>query len=345
MGRRWQWIITPTADIALAISWLPFAILAHVVDNNPASLRLLLAMVMFVSFSHQPLTFPLVYASRWRRQSHRRIFAWYPAVAVVVILVATRVSMTMVAVIGAVWNLEHILMQRYGLVRMYGRKAGDGQGLLERWMLVAGFLVTLLWTDSSGALRSVLDRLASGSVDAQAARILTRMTPEATAGLVVASAATAILVATWLSGEIRLGRRANRTKWLYLLSTAGLFATAFVDPIAAVVGFIASHSIEYFAIVGRSVVSEQGQVGRLASWARAPHGVAAFFAVYGVLAVATFLILYEVASPEVLLVGSLTVGAIHFLYDALIWKLRKPQVAASLSVVPAPGALTGAASH
>ena len=28
-------------------------------------------------------------------------------------------------------------MQRYGIVRIYGRKANDDQGALERWLLVA----------------------------------------------------------------------------------------------------------------------------------------------------------------------------------------------------------------
>lgn len=334
MGLRGQWITSPAADAALALSWIPFALAAHAVDGRAADLRWLLAAVMFVSFAHQPLTFPLVYASPWRRASHLRLFTWFPVIAAGTILVATRVSMTAVAVVGGLWNLEHILMQRYGLVRMYGRKAADDQGSVERWLLVTWFLVPLLWIAATGRLQRILDRLSSTSVDSQAARILARMSPEATAALVVAGGAALVLTLRWVSAERGLaGRtRANPAKWLYLGSTAALFAVAFVDPVAAVVGFIASHSIEYFVIVGRSVGSERGQEGRLGRWARRPHGLPTFFGLYALSAIAVFVLLYRVAPPGVLLVGSLTVGAVHFLYDALIWKLRRPQVAASLSI-------------
>jgi hypothetical protein len=311
---------------------VPFAFAAHAAEaGGTASLRLLYGSVMFISFVHQPLTFPLVYASPWRLATHRRLFLWFPLLAVSLIAVSVQVSLILVAVVGGIWNAEHILMQRYGITRFYGRKAGDDQGPLERWMLVAWFLIPLLWIAARGDLRHVLDRLSSASVDADAAGVLARLTTEAAVALALVVFAAAYLTVRWLINEHRLATGWNPGKAMYLLSTAGLFGLAFVDPIAAVVGFVASHSIEYFALVNRSVASERQQVGLLAGIARRPHGQLAFFGGYVAVATVTFFLLYRAAPPSVLLMAILTIGAVHFFFDAFIWKLRKAEVAASLS--------------
>jgi hypothetical protein len=224
-------------------------------------------------------------------------------------------------------------MQRYGLARVYGRKAHDDQGVLERWMLVAWFLVPLLWVAATGRLQAVLNRLSSRSVDAEAARLLARMTDEAAVALGIAGLVAVYLTARWIRAEIRTPTE-NPGKWLYLGSTAGMFAVAVVDPLAAVIGFVASHSVEYFALVSRSVGAETRHPGTLGRVARRRHGRLFFFAGYGVLATLAFLALYRLSPASVLLLAVLTIGAVHFFYDAFIWKLRKPEVAASLAVSP-----------
>jgi hypothetical protein len=331
------WIHGPGADAALAFSWVPFAIAAHSTEAaGGASLRALFGGVMFISFVHQPLTFPLVYASPWRLASHRRLFVWFPLLAIVAIAMAVQVSLTLVAVVGGIWNAEHILMQRYGITRLYGRQAGDDQGHLERWMLVSWFLIPLLWTAATGNLQPVLDRISSGSVDAEAASVLARMSAEATVALTAVVLASACLTVRWILNERRLATGPNRGKLLYLLSTAGLFGLAVVDPIAAVVGFVAAHSIEYFVLVSRSVGSERQHAGLLGRIARRPHGRSAFFGGYVVAATVAFFLLYRASPPPVLLMGILTIGAVHFFYDAFIWKLRRPEVAASLARTQSP---------
>jgi hypothetical protein len=293
-------------------------------------MRPLYAGVMFISFVHQPLTFPLVYASPWRLATHRRLFLALPAVVVAVIIAASAISMTLVAIVGALWNVEHILMQRYGIARMYGRKAQDDQGGVERWMLVTWFLVPLLWIASTGQLRHVLDHLSSGSVDGDAARLLAKMAPEAGVALAASIGAAVWLTTRWVGGE----RRPNVAKWLYLASTAALFAVAFVDPVAAVVGFVASHSVEYFVLVDRSVASESRHPGLLGRISSGPHGRLAFLAGYLAVTTAVFWWLYRLAPASVLWVGILSIGALHFSFDAFIWKLRRPLVAESLAVSP-----------
>jgi hypothetical protein len=162
------------------------------------------------------------------------------------------------------------------------------------------------------------------------------MTAEARVAVVLVAAAALYLTVRWAGRERRLGAAPNYPKWLYLGSTAAMFALAFVDPVAAIVGFVASHSVEYFVLVNRSVASEARQIGPLSRIARRTHGRLLFFAVYGLAVTATFVLLYRVVPPLVLLVAVLVIGATHFFYDAFIWKLRNPNVTASLSAPPAP---------
>ena len=119
-----------------------------------------------------------------------------------------------------------------------------------------------------------------------------------------------------------------------------MLAAALVDPLAAVVGFVGSHAVEYFVVVHRSVGAEAAHRGPLAGLVRLPHGRALFFAAYAAGVSGLFVLLYRVASPSVLVVAVLTIGALHFFYDSFIWKLRKPDVAASLQrtrpPLPAP---------
>ena len=285
---------------------------------------------MFLSFAHQPLTLPLVYGSPWRLSSHRRLFLVCPAVALVVVLVFSQVSLVTVAIVGALWNAEHTVMQRYGITRMYGRRTGDSQGGVEKLMYLGWLVVPLLWLTARDRLAAVVGRLSTGNIDEAALRMLARMSSEAALVLPVVALAVGLVTVRWLATEAR--SETNPGKWLYVASTAALLGMAFVDPIAAVVGLVGSHSIEYFVLVNRSVASESRHRGALGSVVRLRHGRLGFFAVYAAATTGLFLALYRLAQPRVMLVTVLTVGALHFFYDSFIWKLRRPEVAASLAV-------------
>ena len=200
----------PAADAALALCWVPFAVGGHLVESDPAALRTLVAAVLFLSFAHQPLTLPLVYASPWRLATHRRLFLWTPAVALVAVAVLTHVSLLLVAVVGALWNAEHTMMQRYGIARMYGRRAGDDQGPIEKWMFLGWLAVPLLAAAARGSLPGVVHRFGSGTVDATAIGLLGRMTVEVRAVLPLVAAGTAYLTWRWLRRRAAGGAAGQR---------------------------------------------------------------------------------------------------------------------------------------
>ncbi len=328
MDRPGHWIRDPASDAALALLWVPFALGAHLAEGDAPLLRATVAGVMFLSFTHQPLTLPFVYASPWRLASHRRLFLWSPLVALVVVGVFSQVSMVLVAVVGGLWNAEHTLMQRYGITRMYGRQAGDGLGPLEKAMLLTWLVIPVLLVAARGQLPHVVEQFGTGTVTGSAATILARMSAQARIALPILALAAVYLTVRWLRAQRRLGR--NPGKWLYLASTAGLFALAMVDPVAGVIGFVGSHSVEYFYVVKRSIRSEARYDGLLSRVARARRGALCFFVAYLAAASALFVALYWLAPARIVLVTVLTIGAVHFFYDSFIWKLRKPAVAASL---------------
>ncbi len=324
-----RWIGRPAGDAALSLSWLPLAFAGHLAEGTPRVLDVLVAAVMFLSFAHQPLTLPFVYASPWRLASHRRLFLISPVVVVLVVSIFTTLSPLLVVVVGGLWNAEHTLMQRYGIMRIYGRRAGDNQARTEKLMVFMWFAIPLGFVVARHDVASIVTQFGAQTVSGDAARLLSRMSTEATIALPLIVVASVYLAARWVAGEAR-SSAANPGKWLYVASTGALFAVALVDPVAGLVGFVGSHSIEYLVIVNRSIAGEARHEGPLGDVARRPGGRVRFFAAYAVLVSALFFVLYYLVPSRVLLVVVLSIGALHFFYDSFIWKLRKPEVAASL---------------
>jgi hypothetical protein len=317
-----------------ALAWVPFAVAAHVVEGDRGTLNLLIAGVLLLSFVHQPLTVALVYGDPDEYRLHRRLFTWAPVVLVAAIVVGQAVSLLLVAAVAGLWNAEHTLLQRYGLTRIYGRKAGDDHGALERWMLQSWLVLVLAWVAVDPRTPGFLARLDLGATNTSSVKMLTSLRPLSLVLLPPLAVAAGVLVICWLRAEHQRGRAANPAKHLYVGSTAALFAVTLVDPIAGLTGYVAAHSIEYFVIVhevlGRKYRTGVGG-GALGRAVRARTGSAGFLAAYLVV-IAAVLLASQAVTPSVVAVTFLTLGGMHLLYDGFIWKLRRPAVASSLQV-------------
>ena len=122
------------ADVALALCWIPFASAGWLVRGDPTSTAWLVSATLLISFAHQPLTLALVYGDKRNFDLRRRTFTWSPVLFAAAVLATQHVSLTALAVVAGLWNAEHTLMQRYGIMRIHGRKAGQhdastGQGV------------------------------------------------------------------------------------------------------------------------------------------------------------------------------------------------------------------------
>jgi hypothetical protein len=334
-----KWIRNPTVDIALALTWLPFAFVAHALESDAHALAALIGATFLLSFFHQPLTLPLVYGDPAQYRLRRTVFTWSPLVFLVAITLGLYVSFVLVAVVAGLWNAEHTLMQRFGLTRIYGRKVGQESGSLERWLLVSWLVLAAVWIGADPATPGRVARLPLGDVNSSSVDSLTTFRPVIALVVVPAILVAVALSFRWLVAEYERFRRgeANPAKWLYVGSTAVLFVWMLVDPIAGFIAYVGSHSIEYFVIVNHSLGSRynDGSGGPLGATVRSSHGRAKFFALYGLAIVVLITVLDRTGNPDAYGFAVLFLGGLHVFYDGFIWKLRRPAVSRGL-VQPMP---------
>ena len=119
-----------------------------------------------------------------------------------------------------------------------------------------------------------------------------------------------------------------------------MLAAILVDPIAGFIAYVSAHAVEYAVIVDRTAKrrslpgAEPGSgptfLGRVA---RGPLARVCFFS--GIV-VAAFCV-HGAVHGDAFNVIVLTVGALHFTYDAVIWKLRKPALRKDFDLAAATG--------
>jgi hypothetical protein len=290
----------------------------------------------------------LVYGDRAQFRLRRRLFTWAPPIAVVVLAVGVGLNLWVIVPIAAIWNAVHTLQQRYGLLRIHARKSGYGNARLDRAVIFVPFTAVVAVAAALPATAHQIDRLSEqigGGQNADAAKEIVAARPT----LVVLSVPLVIAAVAVLWAYARQERQALRRgeadagKWVYLAGTLTLIASAAYNPAAGLVAYIAAHAIEYGIIVVRTMRSKY-DVSR-ARPGRDPSGVGAL----GVLAssrwrraglIVSFLGFFalldlwsrSVLSTSVYLIAIYSVGLLHFLFDAVIWKTRRPAVAASFGV-------------
>ena len=325
------WLHGPVFDIVLGWCFLPVAILVHVLRPNITAVQTLVGVIFLLSFAHQPLTLGLVYGDPVQRAAHRRLYQWAPIVAALAIVAGLSISLTLVATMAALWNAEHTLMQRYGLMRIYGRKVGDQNGPLEKPMLIVWLIAALGFIGAYVDLEDLVLRLGLDETNARGVRLLDPLRGTAQVVFWVSAIVGIYLAVRWWRAERLLGAAASRPKHLYTLGTIGLLVAVMLDPIAGVAGYVAAHAIEYYAVVHRSLRTRRDD----APVARATRTTSRRLAVYTAYFAAIAGLVWGTAGVldgRLYAFAILFFGALHILYDGFVWKLRRPHVAASLGL-------------
>jgi hypothetical protein len=307
----------------------------HQLRGSITSTQTVMALVFALSFIHQPITLGLVYGDPAQRRAHRQLYRWTPLVAAAAILIGLNVSLVLVALVAGLWNAEHTLMQRYGLLRIYGRKAGDDHGRLEKPMLITWLVTALLFLAAYVDLRRMAVRLGVDQTNYDGAAILSRIHGVAAGLFWIGVAASVVLGARWVRAErARPPHPAQRATWIYAASTLALGAAVMIDPLAGIGGYVAAHAIEYFAIVHsslrrRSTGEERPPIVVVTRtrWRRTTVYVT-YFGLTALFVATAF----TVWDGQLYKFAVLFFGAMHILYDGFVWKLRTPAVAASLGI-------------
>ena len=321
----------PAADIALGWCWLPIALVVHVAEPHITAVHSIMGIIFLISFAHQPLTLGLVYGDPAQRNAHRGLYRWAPAVAFALIVVGLNVSLSLVALMAGLWNAEHTLMQRYGVMRIYGRKVGDDHGSIEKPMLIIWLVAGIAYIGGYVDLQRLVHKLGFGGTNARSVGLLGDLAPIARGVFWVASVAGLVFVAKWWRAEKRLGSAASRPKHWYALGTAGLIVAVMVDPIAGVAGYVAAHAIEYFAVVHTSL-RKRADSAPVAMATRSPGRRAGVYVAYFLAIGVVVFLTRSHFDGRLYAFAVLFLGALHILYDGFVWKLRRPAVAASLGI-------------
>ena len=333
-GVQRLWLHGPIVDNALGWCWLPIAVSLHLLESRPLALRTVIGVVFLVSFAHQPLTLGLVYGDPAQRRAKRGLYTIAPFAAAAAVLIGVNVSLTLVALIAGLWNAEHTLMQRYGVMRIYGRKAGDMNGGLEKPMLIAWLVTALTFLGGFVDLQGLLVKINMGGTNADSVRLLDRVSSVADVLFWPSLVVSAALAVRWIRAERASGRSIGTAKDWYVAATFGLVLAVMIDPIAGIFGYVAAHSIEYFGIVHsslrrRAATGDTSPVAR--STSTAPRR-ALVYAVYAAAIISVMYVTLEFWGGSVYAFSVLYFGALHILYDGFVWKLRKPATAASLGI-------------
>ena len=290
-----------------------------------------MGVIFLISFAHQPLTLGLVYGDPAQRDAHRSLYRWAPWVAFALIIIGLNVSLSVVALMAGLWNAEHTLMQRYGVMRIYGRKAGDDHGRIEKPMLIVWLVAGIAYIGGYVDLQRLVNKLGVGATNARSVDLLGGLSSVARVVFWAAAIGGLVLATRWWNAERSLGSAASRPKHWYALGTAGLIIAVMVDPIAGVAGYVAAHAIEYFAVV-HSSLRKRSDGAPVATATRTPTRRAMVYATYFVAIGALIYFTWSPFNGKLYAFAILFFGALHILYDGFVWKLRRPAVAASLGI-------------
>ena len=330
-----RWIHRMRTDVFVAFAWLPFAFGAFVVPTG--AVRWYAMSVLLLSLAHQPVTLALVYADREQFEARPRLFLFAPLVVASVVLVGLQISFVLVSAIGGLWNTEHTLMQRYRFTRIYRRKGADhGSGRLDLLLLWGWLALVLAWAVVDPRTPDRIEALSLGTANERSLQLLVDVRPYATVLMVLAAGFAAVTTLRWFAGERANGFSANPATYLYLGATAALFGVAVVHPIAGLLGWVGAHAVEYFVIVATSLDARRDTQADpptlLSRWIQRRGGVAALIVVSSAVGSGAVLLAQFQASLTIYGVIFFCMGGLHIFYDGVIWKLRLPHVARSLSI-------------
>jgi hypothetical protein len=273
--------------------------------------------IYYLTTPHRWITLLLVLLDGDRREGRAGLFAGLAVAAAALVSgvwLATG-SFRCLLLVDFVWNAWHFGAQHAGIARIYGRRAGQAAAALEKHLVRGLVVYTILqvpgwpaaWLGTrAGAVLGPLD-VAAWLVAAWLVVSAWSVPGRARAGHAVYVTSVALLYAAMLAA-VRQGSPPLRD---------GLFVAAAL-----------MHATEYLAIVthyarGRASGGSSGAFQDLArTWGLV---LVAFVVVVGTADVLTQRHALELA------VGlNLAAALLHYAYDGLIWRLRRPATAQAL---------------
>lgn len=321
------WIVSPPFDLFFLanVYWLAF-LWPGLLPAGSTSLATEFWAIYFLIAPHRWLTLGLVALDPDRRDGRTRSFVLLALVAAFAVggVWAFTGALTCLAVVDYLWNAWHFAAQHHGVLRMYARKVGGGPDWLERHAL--RFFFTYVLVRTAG--------WATGWIEAS---------PDGRGWLATLDLAMLAIPAAVLAANVWGATVARTGKLVYLASLTALYGMLLIalrenwraGVIALTAAGSAFHATEYFAVVTHYAKrrTASGSAGAFRTVARQWVAVIAVTAlVLG--AVGVWMTHPSSGFGELWMAINLWAAFLHYAYDGMIWKLRRPATAAALGVTP-----------
>ena len=326
--KKSHWIISPSVDLCcISLGWLVFFAVPYLFSDYSETFRLI-AVTSFVA--HRYFTFPLVYLDRIEFERRRLIYLITPVLCLgfVALCYYFRVEEPEMFAFWYLFNYFHFVRQKYGILRIYSGKGQWGHKQLDAW-------TSYLWGIAGFGYLFAFQADVEGRVMHYLHTLIGTPLPEVGAqGIYVAAIAVTI---AWLVYEFR-GAQINWPKLLFFVSVAFMYGV--VPILSSDALFIAtsfSHAAEYIALVALTV-HNKAKLDAFASpvLTRAGKRIVPYTAGF-IVVVSGLLYGLKFLSLPIFLVFTYGTSFMHFIYDGMIWKLRRPRVAREVGAAMSDG--------
>jgi len=351
-----RWHVSRTVDLtAYAFSWLIILVPLELLTHRDQQVVMLL-LVVGLTFAHRHFALPYVYLDREIFDAHPRRFTWFPLAMFAGFLVSPvlwassgRWLVAGIVMVAGAWNVWHVYMQKFGVLRMYAAKSGssiESPRWVDRLLLFCWVPLYLVWLgpsyrDQVASSFPTVERYALPLVDA-----MTRLQPFL---LVPAIGAVVAGLGVFLYFEWKSQRLANVPRLWMAFGTSLLSASfLFVSPVRMFMAFAFSHAVEYMVFVRafqrrryREPLGHDPVLGRVLRRPWLAYGVFTFAVTVPYLLVRFwgYLIVPEATNPTLFgttferwgFYWSVYQSLVHFYYDGFLWKMRSASVRRYLS--------------
>ena len=132
------WIKDPTFDLGyLSFGWIPIYLAFIVFENYFATILIIVAATSFV---HRHYTFALVYGQKEEFDKRRWSYILLPVAFLIIAVTFYKLNMFSILLVASIiWLMFHTIAQKYGLTRIYSRKAGYGIAWLDKGIIYSWF--------------------------------------------------------------------------------------------------------------------------------------------------------------------------------------------------------------
>lgn len=277
--------------------------------------------VFVVNYIHRHLTFALVYGEPDEFESRKTQYILTPIILAVVTIGAISMGMFVWLLVASfAWNIFHVVAQKYGITRVYSRKAGYGNAALEKAVIFSWLFYTMLAVPETKI--GVIEKFMVGG------KLLEFLGGYLHSLTIISYFMLAGAIAVTISyayNEYLNRDKFSLAKNLFVLSTLAIYSIFFIDLLIGYLVFAFSHALEYVAFVNKFLSSKYKDVSTTSALGLASKKLWLYSSLFSLAIVVFCLIGLNMNRNvfEMYIVGS---SFLHFIYDGWIWKMRKPSV-------------------